>query len=192
VDVVGEGDEGVAGGAPRDGSREDVFAVLDEVRGVVLPVLSVEVGPDNVVAEGAHDVETGRAAREVRRTHVGRVLSDDAQESGLELRHLASDLGVAEGGQVGMAPAVGANLVALRDHPGDQGGLVRSIDVVGSPVLSVDEEGGFYTIFSQQVEKFGGVDIRAVIECKRNFARRGACGDDRACNIRQHPLRQIN
>ena len=63
----------------------------------------------------AHTAECGGASGstvEVGGTTVGRVSSDNAHKSDLDLGHLGLDLRGGEGVEVGMGPGVGADLVA--------------------------------------------------------------------------------
>lgn len=75
-------------------------------RSVVLPVKGVNIGTNDMVAKGLHDGEGVGGVAEVGRSHVGRVLSDDLEEVGLETGHLSASLRVADGSEVRVAVTV--------------------------------------------------------------------------------------
>lgn len=75
--------------------------------GVVLPVKSVDISTDDVVAESLHDGESVGAVAEVGSSHVGRVLSDDVEEVSLKTGHLGADLGAADGSEIRVAVTLG-------------------------------------------------------------------------------------
>ena len=106
MDVVEESN-GTTGG---DTLLKEVQSGVGLSRSVVLPVKGVDIGTDDMVAKGLHDGEGVGGVAEVRRSHVGRVLSDDLEEVGLETGHLSASLSVADGSEVRVA--VTARLLA--------------------------------------------------------------------------------
>lgn len=103
VDIVEESN----GAALCDTGLEQLKRSVGLSRGVVLPVKGVDVGIDDMVAESLHDGEGVGVVAEVRRTHVGRPLSNNGKEVSLETGHLRADRGVGQGGKVGMAVTLG-------------------------------------------------------------------------------------
>lgn len=115
-----------------------------------MPVISVEVGVDDVVvAEGG---QAGRVAVEVRGADVGGPLPDDGDESVIEGVHLRLNASGREGGEVWVRPRVRTDLMSVRNHAGNDGGL-GGVGDRGAPVLAVDEESGLDTTGRQEVEE---------------------------------------
>lgn len=124
--------------------------------GVMLPVVGIDVGVDDVVAELTENAEGNVVGAEVRRSHVSWELSDDADQLILELGHLGLNSGSTDSGHVRMAVTVrvsvslsvffyinvrmGANLVAVLEHPGNGRAIILDV----APVLSVDKEGSLH------------------------------------------------
>lgn len=81
-------------------------AVLDQRRRSVLPVKGVNVNLDDMISEATQDGQSSGAGAQVRRAHVGRSLSHDADECVLELGHLACDEGLVDGSQIRVTPSV--------------------------------------------------------------------------------------
>jgi hypothetical protein len=65
---------------------------------------------------------------------------------------------------------VRTNLVTLGNHTLDKGTLCGAVDIVRSPVLSIQEEGSNNPICRQEIKKLGSVDIWAIIEGKGDKA----------------------
>lgn len=166
----------------RDGT-ESSGALLEKLesnvglgRGVVLPVKSVDISTDDVVAKCLHDGESVGAVAEVGGSHVGRVLSDDVEEIGLKAGHLSANLGTADGSEVRVAVSVGANLVTLVDHSLDNS--LVGVDV--APVVAVQEESGLVAVLLELVKKLGGVLERTIVKGEGNVLGHSAAGDGSA------------
>lgn len=99
MDIVEESNGSTVG----DASLEVLESSVCLSRSVVLPVKGVNVSTNDVVAKGLHDGERGGVGAEVGSAHVGRVLSDDLEELGLETGHLRANLGAADGSEVRVA-----------------------------------------------------------------------------------------
>lgn len=76
-------------------SDELVITLTDQVRAVVVIVLSVNTGCDNMVAEILHNLEGQVIDVEVRGTHVGWNIAHGAFKHGLKAGHFLDDLVVA-------------------------------------------------------------------------------------------------
>jgi hypothetical protein len=142
-------------------------------RSVVLPVKSVDISTDDVVAKGLHDGESVGAVAEVGGSHVGRVLSDDVEEISLKTGHLRADLGTAQSSEVRVAVSVGANLVTLVDHSLDNSLVV--VDV--APVVAIQEESGLVAVLLELIKKLGGVLERTIVKGEGNVLGHSTGGD---------------
>lgn len=101
MDVVHEGDGAVVAEACAEVGNSGLEVLL----GVELPVLGVNVGVDDLVADGAKRGEGGVVVVKVRRAHVRGDLADDLEQGLLETEHLGADLRVGQLGKVGVVPA---------------------------------------------------------------------------------------
>lgn len=93
-----------------------VLAVLDQARGIVVVVIRVQVPHDDVVPEVFHGGFACIIARDERRTHVSRVLTQDRKERLLIPNHLVSARLFANGREIGVSPGMRRNLVAFAVH----------------------------------------------------------------------------
>lgn len=158
----------------------------------MLPVVGVDVGVDDVVAELTENAKGNVVGAEVRRSHVSWELSDNVNQLVLELGHLGLDSGCTDSGHVRMAVTVGmsvgpsaffhisvrmgANLVAVLEHAGNSRAIILDI----APVLSVDEEGSLHASRQKLVKQIFGVCERAIVESEGDGIGLGAALDDGA------------
>jgi hypothetical protein len=160
VDVVEESN----GTTGSDALLKEVQSGVGLSRSVVLPVKGVDIGTDDMVAKGLHDGEGVGGVAEVGRSHVGRVLSDDLEEVGLETGHLSASLSVADGSEVRVAVSVGAKLVTLAEDSLNGGSVV--VDV--APVVTVHEESSLVAVLLELVKELVGVIERTIVESEGN------------------------
>jgi hypothetical protein len=154
---------------------EDVLGLPVSVNGIVLPILSIEIGEGLVVSEIGKGSAAGGTAAEIRWAHVSWVLSDDVEDGGLEGLHLGDNPIVGEGAEIGVGPGVRSNLMPLGNHAAHEG-LLCGIGVDWSaPVGTVEEEGCLFTGIPEGVEEGLGVDVWAVIEGDGNSVWHRAC-----------------
>jgi hypothetical protein len=104
--------------------RELLLALL---RCLVIPVSRVNVVRNNAISERLHGGEHVAASGQVGWAHVRGLLADNVDESLLEARHLAGEVGCGHGAKV------------LRVRPGVRGDLVTGfVRVLESGLLAVD------------------------------------------------------
>lgn len=160
--------------------------------GVVLPIVGIDVGVDDVVAELTKNAQRNVVGAEVRGSHVSWELSGNVNQLIFELGHLGLDSGRIDSGHVRMTITVrvsvdpsaylhidvrvGANLVAILEHAGNSRAIILDI----APVLSVDEEGSLHASRQKLVKQVLGVCERAIVESKGNGIGLGAALDDGA------------
>jgi len=126
---------------------------------LILPIKSINIASDDLVTESTNDGENVVVVCEVWWTHVSWNLSNDGQESGLELSHFTDDTVVAEGGQIRVVPSMRANLMAV-SHALNLSFIV--VDAV--VVLTVDEESSPHASSFNLIQNIGGIDIWTIIE----------------------------
>jgi hypothetical protein len=127
------------------------FRVDGGFRRVVGVVLGVEVGGDDVVAEVGHVGFGGGVVGEVGGAHVGGEEADDVDEGFFGFVHFFSSCGGGEGGEIGVGPGVGCDLVSfIVGSPDDVGPLGYFVDVTVA-VTADDEEGGFDVVSGQDI-----------------------------------------
>lgn len=116
----------------------DISQILQ--RRLDLDIASVSVTESTITKRGAH--VTGND-------------SEDVEESLLDALHLEGDLVDGEGGQLGVGPSVGGNLVARfvgALNNGADGGVVDA-----AVVVTVDKEGDLDLLLVEEVEELMGV-----------------------------------
>jgi len=94
----------------------------------------------------------------------------------LDEPELVMELVEGELGEVGMAPGMRRDLVALVIGPFDALGVFLGIST--APVVSVDEEGGLSAILSQFISNVVCVGIGAIVKGQRNSVVDRALGND--------------
>lgn len=131
----------------RDARREAIFGHLNEIRGVVLVVLGVDVAVDNVVAKGAHEVETAGCfiTLKIRWSHICGEPAKDVTECHLVVDHLGPLDGTVDPIQITMSPGVGGKLMAGIVHAMEDVWPVKRavIDSAFASVVACYEKGGF-------------------------------------------------
>ena len=106
----------------------------------------------------------------IRRPHVSREEPQHIPYRHLIEVHLILSLLLSSRAQVLMRPGMRRDLVALGMHAFDDlrvpGCFI--VDRTLPHVIARDEKGRFGLIFSENVEDFGGVNVRAIVECEGN------------------------
>jgi len=160
-------------------SESDCGAVVEAILentlslALILPIKSINVASNNLVAETSNDGENISIICEIWWSHISWELSNDAQESSLKLSHLRSNTIVAEGGQVGMVPGVRGDLMVV-SHTSDLWLVV--VDAV--IVLAIDEEGCLHAGSLDLIQNVGSIDIWTIIESNSECSwHRTACDD---------------
>lgn len=138
------------------------------------PVEGVNVGVDDLEAKASEGLEILGADAEVWRTHIGGRLSDDVVEGVVQLGHLRGDVPGAKSCEVRVRPGVGTDLVTLVDHALDGALVVPD----GSPVLSVEEEGGPHASSAQSTDNLISVGKGAVVKSQGDGVWDSAAIDD--------------
>lgn len=180
--VVVQDDVAVRRGSVGHARRVPVLGDLDQRGRVVLVVLGVEVGADDVVAELAHEAHAVGAARQERRAHVRREPAKDVAKGHLVVDHLRlADRAVGRL-EVLVRPGVVRDLVARVVRALDDGGprVAAAVDLALAHVVARDEEGGLDAEGVQLVEQLAREALGAVVICQCDLAGRGALGDDGA------------
>ena len=95
---------------------ESLYAVLDCLGRVVGPVQCVDIGVDDLVSQFGHNGEGKSVRGEVRRSHIGRVVSDDLSQRRLQELHLTDDVVPSESGEVSVGPPVSISAVSVARH----------------------------------------------------------------------------
>lgn len=149
-------------------------------------VLGVEVEVGYVVSEGGHGGHAGGVAGGVGGTHVGWELADDVADGHFELGHFLAAVGFGEGGEVGVGPGVGGDLVLVGDHAVEYGGVGGCwvVDGALAVVDTGDVEGGFGVVGVEEVEESGGVDVGSVVVGEGDFTFIGTYVDVRGVGDR--------
>lgn len=91
-----------------------------QARIVVLVVLGIDAGPDNMVPQVRHGSERDIIEHQERHAHVGREHTDDAHERFFKFGHLRLDGFVVQCKQVGVAPSM-----TMSDSPSHEGRLMH-------------------------------------------------------------------
>jgi hypothetical protein len=156
-----------------DVAQEPVLGVLDQVGGVLVVVVGVNVKVNDVVTERSHISLALTSAAGVRGAHVGGNFANNVAESHLVLPHLLLAVDLRNGAQVQMSPCVGRELMTLGVHALEHGSeLGGDIDLALVDVVTSDEEGGLCVVLLHQVQDVGSEDLlRAVIVGKSNGTR---------------------
>lgn len=186
VHVVRKDNVRVARGIGRHAGAELVLGVLDQHRRVILPVLGVEVGADDVVAQLAHQrlAAGAGAALQVRGPHVSGDPPEDVAEGHFVVDHLGPLDGAVDLVQIAMSPGVAGNVVAGGIHATQHARPAqgRVVDVTLAPVVSGNHEGCLGIVLVQEIQNLTGVSVRAVIKGQCDHARLDAGRDEAACD----------
>lgn len=146
VDVVVQDDIAdrarIAGGEIVKGSDR----VADQIWRVVGVVLCVEVGGDDVVAEVGHVGFAGAVECQVGGPHVGGEEAEDVAECDFGFVHFVASGGRGKGGEIGVVPGVGGDLVAFVVRAFDDVRPLGYFVDVAVAVVADNEEGGFYVV----------------------------------------------
>jgi hypothetical protein len=153
-----------------DVTQEPVLGVLDQVGGVLVVVVGVNVKVDDVVTERSHVSLALTSAAGVRRAHVGGDLANNVAESHLVLPHLLLAVDLRDGAQVQMSPCVGRELMALGVHALEHGSeLGGDVNLALVDVVASDEEGGLCVVLLHKIQDVGSEDfLRTIIVGESN------------------------
>lgn len=171
--VVGENVEAVlADNLSSQEGVKDSLGVTNELWAIVLPILSIEIGLDDVVAERAETVLASRAARQEWWTDVLWENTHDVVHGHLVPVNLILEGGevAVEKTQVRMAISVGCNLMARSVHALDQLRISSSaiVHAINAIVEAINEESCLCSITVEQIKEVLGPLCWSIIKSQCN------------------------